>query len=353
MAIDQTNASIFARRKKANAGKSTTKFDYPIQDPGTRVFQLKGFTLFKDENYGKEQYGNMKVKMTAILLGDGDPENADDHESLREQAYGKWFSRDEHPVATPPGVNPRTSEKYRASGLYEIIRHLACFGRQPDPFTLLGIVDEDDDEQMAALRAWVKEYNADKDPEDRITDQDTAMAQYAAAAVTRTLNELETAEPPIQFEGTLDIKTSGAGNEYNKLTGITRRLRDKDMLPLFKSLPKPLDPRTANDDPDIICDVCGQPTHGYLRRTDDVWVDNREAAKMSREQNGLVACGSCIWKHSASNPDNHGKQVPFEGAKPVAKKPAVAPAKPAKPAAKPAPARNVPQTVDEDDDLPF
>src|SRR5262249_47353665 len=123
-----------------------------------------------------------------------------------------------------------------------------------------------------------------------------AKVYYAAEALMKLLAQLE-ADRPRVF-GMLEQKVKGDGTKYNKLTKIVSVVPEDEVEDYADYHPyaRPVDPRTANDDESIVCEECGEQTHGYERRSDGAWVSNVEAAKQSEAKHGKVLCGRCIWK---------------------------------------------------------
>lgn len=81
------------------------------------------------------------------------------------------------------------------------------------------------------------------------------------------------------------------GNEESGWVEVEKVIKPvpaKDRLPKYVPTERPADPRTANDDPSIVCSVTGQAIQGW-EKSDGTWVDNREWAKMQAERLGTAA----------------------------------------------------------------
>lgn len=104
--------------------------------------------------------------------------------------------------------------------------------------------------------------------------------------------------PPAEFvrpQVHIYIKQTKTGRNYvSQIIGI---VPEEDRLPAFRYLERPADPRTANDDPDLNCEDCGNHISGYERRMGEhagSWVSNTEAAQHANEKYGKTLCGKCI-----------------------------------------------------------
>lgn len=88
------------------------------------------------------------------------------------------------------------------------------------------------------------------------------------------VNQLEVEQP--QFYLLLE------GNEetgWVQVEKVIKRVPEDEQLPKWVQPERPLDPRTADDDPSIVCSVTGQVIHGW-EKSDGTWVNNREWATM-------------------------------------------------------------------------
>lgn len=88
------------------------------------------------------------------------------------------------------------------------------------------------------------------------------------------VNQLETDQP--QFYLLLEGNEETGWVEVEK---VIKRVPEDELLPKWVQPERPLDPRTADDDPSIVCSVTGQVIHGW-EKSDGTWVSNKEWAEM-------------------------------------------------------------------------
>jgi hypothetical protein len=112
--------------------------------------------------------------------------------------------------------------------------------------------------------------------------------------VASLLNALEAEVPAPQFYG---IVTADGGK--NRLSKISGRVPEDEVLPSWRKLGRVADPREADDTPNIFCEVSGEAIHGYeltFGKDAGKWVSNSEAAAASKERYGKVLSPSEIAK---------------------------------------------------------
>lgn len=93
------------------------------------------------------------------------------------------------------------------------------------------------------------------------------------------VNNLEVEQP--QYNLVLDTSDTGWVN----ITYIGKRVPEHEQLPRWTRPEPALDPRTADDDPSIVCSVTGEVIHGWAK-SDGAWVRNDEWAEMQRARLG-------------------------------------------------------------------
>lgn len=278
-----SNASIFGRKAQDNGSGERKTFKYPVLRAGQYTFQLIKIEDFKDEKYGKPEYDYMKIRFLFVLLQPG-AEDADTKEAqdrLRNKGHGKYFSLETHPICSPPGRNRKTGESTKPSNLYELLRIMANGGEPLTP-------------EQLGMDAETKKLP----PAQRV--------QVAAERLNGMLIDLENAKT--QVYGMLEVKVNGRGEKYNRLSKVIDVVPEDERLADYKPFPRPVDPREADDDPDLNCENCGNHIRGYERRVDGEWVDNRTAAEQSRENYGEVLCGACIYKRKQ---EQETEEAPF------------------------------------------
>ncbi len=295
-------------------------FDYnavllrPIQG----IWQLHSIKDYKDERFGKPEYGFMKVRYVFVRIIEGADKATTEAEQtkFRQLGHGKFLSIEVNPVCTPPRLSAK-GETMKASGMYNLHCVLLNDG---DPLTEEQLGEADD----ATVKSWVAVYNAASEAGDhakladisgmgvedflavpaevglrgKIEGAKYSRARYAAAILGRQIAAIEAAHP--QVYATPDTKTSvekpgRPSRKYNVLRKVDSLVpADAAIEGGYKPFAKPYDEREADDNPLITCADCGRPTRGYERRVDQVWVSNEQASATSIEKFGRVVCGSCF-----------------------------------------------------------
>lgn len=106
--------------------------------------------------------------------------------------------------------------------------------------------------------------------------------------VAELLNALEAESPRPQFYGYL---TADKAKNRNNLDRIVGRVPEDELVPSWRQLARIADPREEGDDPSIVCEITGETIRGYEISAGPragEWVNNVDAAKMSKERYGRV-----------------------------------------------------------------
>lgn len=108
----------------------------------------------------------------------------------------------------------------------------------------------------------------------RLLNNGKDLTDEQLANLEELVNQLESEQP--QYYLLLE------GNEetnWVKVEKIIKRVPPPEMLPKWVRPERQLDPRTADDDPNIVCSVTGEVIHGW-EKSDGSWVSNKEWAEI-------------------------------------------------------------------------
>lgn len=313
------NTAAFKRNAQQSEGAPRRQFfDYSgvvISHRTQGIFQLTSFRQFEDKQYGKPEYGFIKIRanFVYVLPGwekalDGTKEQQD---AMRLKGHGHPFSLEFNPVVSPAGQrkNAKTGkmEATKPSGLYEFLRIGVNDG---DPLTdeqlgrdLVPLRGQPNAEQKKGLEAWMSAFNAAltdeaaltafneqypyglvKDYEGNLNEAPIeslaeAMVRYPAFRLAQMLNMLERTKA--QFYATPVQKVRADGTKYVKLTGVTAIVPQDERLETYRPYPRPKDPREAADDPSVVCSVTGEVIRGWEGK--EGWMTNAEWAAKQAE----------------------------------------------------------------------
>ena len=280
MAISPNVKAVAAARAAAgsNRGSNRARYEYPLVKRPTQVTaQLIKTDLVKDENYGDERYGFMKIRLTYVILVPGaeDASTAEEQERFRQQQHGRWFSREHSPIVSPPGKNAKGVTQ--ASNLYN---ELCVLLNDGDPLT---------DAQLrklsqSELKKWMADYNEGKPAEERISDLYEAQVYHSMETMALLLEEVERRKPQVTALIGVKAKKTDLSQKYNRLESILSLVPEDERLPDWKPFERPYDPREENDNPLVFCSVSGERLRGW--EGNEGWMSNEEWAEKQVEKLG-------------------------------------------------------------------
>lgn len=285
------NAAMFYQRQTKAPQRHGFDYSSVILRAVQGIWQLQAVLDHKDEEYGKPEYGYMKIRFRFVRLVPGAEKAVTEEEQnrFRQMGHGKFLPLDVNPICSAPGTLAN-GEASKASSLYNLLTVLLNDG-EPLTDEQLGKADD------ATIRAWLVEYGKREGaPPVKTISLPMARAIYAGEKLLETLQALAERKP--QVYATPQTKTSKrTGNKYNVLPKIDALVPPEAQVPGgWRPFERPRDEREADDDENLLCAQCGRRTRGYERRDNKEWVGNRKAAESSIEQFGVVLCGVCIWK---------------------------------------------------------
>src|SRR4051794_32664273 len=98
-------ASLVRKPGTETTAPRTARYAYPLLRAGQQTFQLVKIEDFKDDKYGKEMYGFMKVRFgfIQVIAGwDAAEGNPVAEEKMRQKGQGHWYSIECHPICSKP-----------------------------------------------------------------------------------------------------------------------------------------------------------------------------------------------------------------------------------------------------------
>jgi hypothetical protein len=300
------NTAAVKRTPSQTAAPARSYYDYSkvLLRPTQQVFQLTSLKSFVDDRFGNERYGNVKLRINFVLVLPGwqRASTQAEQDALRLKGHAKPFSLEFNPVCSPPGINAKTKESTKPSGLYEFLRIVINDG---DPLTdeqlgrdLVPARGNPSKEQKEALSEWMALFNAaltSKEAlaafnetypyglvanregvieETPVEDLADAMVRYPAFRLAQMLNKLE--QTKVQVYATPTVKVNTRGEKYNKLTGVTSVVPDDERLETYRPFARPKDPREEADNPEVVCSVTGEAIRGWEGR--EGWLTNEDWA---------------------------------------------------------------------------
>lgn len=271
--------------------------DLPLQRKGQYHFQLVKVGDKEDRAYNDPSQTVIKISFEFVQLIKGGDKLAQGatteaaQRALLEKGHGRKFWLNANPIITPAAEGKRSSTLYdildsiftNGSGMgQDVVDALSTVGEDEELDAELGIIPIQTSHIKALHEAGILAVLVENGLIENERALLPALKKDGGSAV---INALEGA----QFSGFL-----GAKNGKNNLQNDVSLLPKDEYLPAYTQPAKAVDPRNADIDQSVVCEVCGEVITGYQYSRGPKagsWCSQAEAVEQSRSKTGRVLCG--------------------------------------------------------------